>query len=57
MNYKIQINPFTGEPCAITIIGEGISIPMTEDNTDYQQYLAWLSEDPTNQPLPSDEQL
>ena len=30
-----------------------LSIPFDPDNTDYQQYLAWIAEG--NQPLPADE--
>ena len=30
-------------------------VPVAEDNTDYQQYLAWLAEG--NEPLPADEPL
>ena len=30
-----------------------VCIPFADDNTDYQQYLAWL--EAGNQPLPADE--
>ena len=43
----------TGEVCAITIIGQLISIPMNPDNTDYQAYLKWVAEG--NTVLPADE--
>jgi len=33
--------------------GSFTSIPMIEDNTDYQAYLKWLAEG--NTPLPADE--
>ena len=50
--YKLQKGLF-GEVCAVTIVGQNISIPMDEDNTDYQAYLKWLEEG--GQPLPADE--
>ena len=31
---------------------DGAQIPFAEDNTDYQEYLAWLAEG--NEPLPAD---
>jgi hypothetical protein len=51
--YKIQKNQY-GEDCAVTIIGQNISIPLDPANTDYQQYLKWVAEG--NTPLPADEQ-
>jgi hypothetical protein len=53
IQYKIEIDTKTNEPCAITIIGQNISIPINEANTDYQAYLKWVSEG--NEPLPADE--
>jgi hypothetical protein len=52
MQYQIQ-NDRNGNPCAVTIVGQLISIPMDEANTDYQAYLAWVEEG--NTPLPADE--
>ena len=49
--YKIQ-NDKDGNPCAITIVGQNISIPMNPDNTDYQAYLKWVAEGGV--PLPAE---
>jgi hypothetical protein len=53
MQYKIQNDLITNKPCAITIVGQAISIPMDEANTDYQAYLKWVSEGNTPQPADS----
>jgi hypothetical protein len=53
VQYQLQNSVLTGEPCAVTVVGKGISIPMNPENTDYQAYLAWLEEG--NEPLPADE--
>jgi hypothetical protein len=49
MMYQIQ-NDFQGNPVAITIVGQIISIPMNPDNTDYQAYLKWVAEGNTPEP-------
>jgi len=51
--YQIK-NDLEGNPTCIQIVRNGItfSIPFVEDNTDYQEYLAWLAEG--NEPLPAD---
>ena len=43
MQYKLQ-KDIKGEVCAITIVGQNISIPFADDNTDYQEYLKWIEE-------------
>jgi hypothetical protein len=37
IQYQIQ-NDFNGDPIAVTIVGQTISIPMNPDNTDYAQF-------------------
>lgn len=63
--YKLIKNS-SGEICSISIIGTNITIPLDENNSDYQAYLKWLDgyekqEDGSwvktsegNQPLPAD---
>ena len=50
--YELQKNSL-GEVCAVTIVGQNISIPFDPDNTDYQEYLKWLAEG--NTPEPADQ--
>ena len=50
--YKLQKNSM-GIECAVTIIGQNISIPFDPDNVDYQAFLRWIAEG--NEPLPADE--
>jgi hypothetical protein len=39
--YEFQKDDFDNV-CAITIVGENISIPLDPANSDYQRYLKWL---------------
>ena len=44
--YKFEKDIFSGENCSVSKM-EGnikINIPLNEDNTDYQTYLAWVAE-------------
>lgn len=50
--YKIQKIYLDGIP-AMILRSDGVLFPQSSDNTDYQQYLEWLSEG--NEPLPADE--
>jgi hypothetical protein len=53
--YK-QLKQFNGELDQHTILrtDDNAVIPFSEANTDYQEYLKWLSEG--NTPLPADEE-
>jgi hypothetical protein len=52
--YQKLTNPMTGvEAQCIKRLSDNAFIPMDEANTDYQQYLKWLSEG--NTPTPADE--
>jgi len=44
---------YNGNTVSIIRVLDNISIPLVEDNTDYQAFLAWLAEG--NTPLPADE--
>jgi hypothetical protein len=46
--YKLIKNPDNGKDCGVLRNGSD-SIPFAPDNTDYQQYLAWLAEGNTPQ--------
>jgi hypothetical protein len=46
--------PMKTESTIILRIEDNTSIPKDPDNTDYQQYLAWVAEG--NQPEPAEEQ-
>ena len=54
ITYKLNLHPFTREAEGVCKI-EGdkkLGIPFDPENTDYQEYLAWLAEG--NEPLPAD---
>jgi hypothetical protein len=51
ITYKLQ-NDKNGNPCAVHR-SDGWMIPFISDNTDYQQYLAWVAQG--NTPTPADE--
>ena len=53
--YKLLPNdPLTGQPLnLIKRLSDSSFIPFDEANTDYQDYLKWLSDG--NTPLPADE--
>ena len=55
MTYKIIPSMLGPAPCYVLQVETGKLIPFDPDNTDYQQYLAWLAEG--NQPLPADEEV
>ena len=50
--YQLINNEFTGAPSCIKRLSDNAFIPMDTQNTDYQQYLAWLAEG--NEPLPAE---
>lgn len=51
--YKLIKSLVTGETKVVQRLSDNAFIPFDPDNTDYQQYLAWLEEG--GQPLPADE--
>ena len=54
--YKLVFDKDLNKICSITKndgSGTIVSIPLSEDNTDYQAYLKWLDEG--NTPEPADE--
>ena len=54
--YKLFKDPITQQEdkIVIKVLGNGavLNIPFVEDNTDYQEYLAWVAEG--NTPDPAD---
>jgi hypothetical protein len=53
ITYKLQINQLTQQAVSV-LRSDGWSIPFDPANTDYQEYLKWVSEG--NEPLPPDSQ-
>ena len=51
--YKLQSDTIFGKATCIKRIADGAFIPMNQDNTDYQAYLAWVAEG--NTPETADE--
>ena len=44
--YKFEKDIFSGENCSVSkMVGNvKINVPLDEENTDYQTYLAWVAE-------------
>ncbi len=40
--YKLQINRITSAVDSVMRLADGAVIPFDPDNTDYQEYLAWI---------------
>jgi len=52
--YKLYNPTNMAQVVVVQRLSDNAFIPFDPDNTDYQQYLAWLAEG--NQPLPADTQ-
>ncbi len=51
--YRLHKDKLTGQEIGVIRIADGACIPFDPANTDYQEYLKWVSEG--NTPLPADE--
>jgi hypothetical protein len=51
--YQLSPNTSMGPATSIKRLSDNAFIPMSEGNTDYQEYLKWVAEG--NTPLPADE--
>ena len=50
--YKLNKNPFTNQIDTVQRLADNATIPMDEQNSDYQAYLKWVAEG--NTPLPAE---
>jgi hypothetical protein len=50
--YKLILDKLSGNVYVVQRLSDNAFIPFAPDNTDYQEYLKWLSEG--NEPLPAD---
>ena len=51
--YKLLSNSYGVESLTVLRLSDNATIPICDDNTDYQTYLKWVEEG--NTPLPADE--
>ena len=51
--YKLLFEHLVGRVTSVLRLSDNASIPMVEENADYQKYLKWLAEG--NTPLPAEE--
>jgi hypothetical protein len=51
--YKLLPNNEMGQATTIKRLSDNAFIPFASDNTDYQEYLAWVAAG--NQPIPADQ--
>ena len=51
-NYKLIKDPLTNEVRSVKRTTDNVFIPFDDNNTDYQDYLAWVAEG--NTPDPAD---
>jgi hypothetical protein len=52
--YKEIKSLISGQVCSVTRLSDNAIIPFDPDNSDYAEYLRWLSEG--NTPTPAEEQ-